>query len=150
MVLHQEVQALCEKQLVSSHQFTEHLKQCCTQNSERLLQMPVDEKYGARKSACSGESAVSLDKCVEDRGFHGVTPSGRVRRKGPDNEAWNLGSVSNFGGGKKKGEFKMWKGSQSEDASCPKNVESASRFPFAGFVQVFYEYRQKMYFSLQI
>ena len=53
--------------------------------------MPVDEKYGARKSACSGESAVSLDKCVEDRGFHGVTPSGRVRRKGPDNEAcWSL------------------------------------------------------------
>ena len=29
--LHQETPAVCENHLVSSHQFAEHLKRCCTQ-----------------------------------------------------------------------------------------------------------------------
>ena len=47
----QETQAMCENQLISSRWFPKHLKQHCTQNSERLLQMPVDEKDTLRKIA---------------------------------------------------------------------------------------------------
>ena len=62
----QETGAMCENQLIPSHWFTEHLKQSCTWNSERLLLMPVDEKDKLRKTASSREDAVSVDACVEN------------------------------------------------------------------------------------
>ena len=56
-----------KNQLISSHRFAGRFKQCCTQNSERLLQTPVNEKDGsARKIASSREGAVSVDRCAED------------------------------------------------------------------------------------
>ena len=58
--------AMRENQLIPSHWFTEHLKQSCTWNSERLLLMPVDEKDKLRKTASSREDAVSVDACVEN------------------------------------------------------------------------------------
>ena len=57
-VLHQQTQAVCENQPTESHWSAKHLKQCCTQNSERLLQMPVCEKDRLRKIASSSEGAV--------------------------------------------------------------------------------------------
>ena len=38
-----------ENQLTSSHRFAEHLKQCCIQDSERLLRTLVDEKERVEK-----------------------------------------------------------------------------------------------------
>ena len=64
MALLQETQAMCENQLISSHQFVEHLKQCCTQNSETLLPMLADEKGGLRKITSSREGAISIDRCA--------------------------------------------------------------------------------------
>ena len=46
--LRQETGDACENQLISSHYFADHLKQRCTQNSERLLRTPVDEKKSGR------------------------------------------------------------------------------------------------------
>ena len=51
---------MCENQLISSQQHY------CTQNSERLLWTPADEKDGLRKLASSSKGAVSTDTCVED------------------------------------------------------------------------------------
>ena len=45
--LHQETRAMRENQQNPSHQFAEHLKQCCTHNSERLLHMLANEKDGS-------------------------------------------------------------------------------------------------------
>ena len=59
--LHQETRAVCGNQLISSRRCAEHLKQCCTQNSERLLRTPVDEEDGSRKIAGSREGAVPVD-----------------------------------------------------------------------------------------
>ena len=39
----------------------QHLKQCCIENSERLLQTLVDKKDRSRKNANSREGAVSAD-----------------------------------------------------------------------------------------
>ena len=64
MALRQETRAVRENQLISSHRFTKHLKQCCTQNSERLLEMLADEKDGLRKITSSRKSAVSADGSV--------------------------------------------------------------------------------------
>ena len=44
MALRQETQTMRENRLISSHRFVEHFKECCTQNSERLLQMLADER----------------------------------------------------------------------------------------------------------
>ena len=101
MALRQESQAICENQLISSHRFAQYLKQCCTQNSERLLRTPVsldEKKDRLRKIAGSTENAVSVDKCSEDWEvsphifflslclwrflFRSVTKSGGVKRKG--------------------------------------------------------------------
>ena len=57
---------MCENQRISSDQFMKNLKQCCTQNSERLLQTAVDGKDRSRKIASSGEGVVSADRCAED------------------------------------------------------------------------------------
>ena len=60
----------------------EHLKQCCTQNSERLLQMAVNEKRQVKKDreqrrgCCfGGQMRRGLG------GSPGITKSGRVRKK---------------------------------------------------------------------
>ena len=57
---------MCENQLTSSHQYEEYLKQCCTQNSERLLRTQVDRKDVSRKIASSREGVVSVDRCTGD------------------------------------------------------------------------------------
>ena len=62
----QETRALRENHLISSHRFAEHLKQCCTQNSEGPLRTPADEKDGSRKIANSREASVSVDRYAED------------------------------------------------------------------------------------
>ena len=95
MVLHQETQAVCQNQLISSHWFAEHLKQCCTQNSKRLSQTLVDENDRLRKIA-SSEEGVCFGRQVR-RGLGGapfvVKPNLPVKRHGPDNEAWSLSFV---------------------------------------------------------
>ena len=48
--LRQEIRAVCENQLISSRRFAEHLKQCYTESSERLLWTPADEKRWAEKA----------------------------------------------------------------------------------------------------
>ena len=42
-----EISGLCA--LILGHLCPGHLKQCCTQNSERLLRTPGDEKEGSRQ-----------------------------------------------------------------------------------------------------
>ena len=37
VALSQQTQTLCENRLICNYWFLEHLRQCCTQNSERLL-----------------------------------------------------------------------------------------------------------------
>ena len=64
--LRQETRAVCENKLISSHRFAKHLKQCCTKNSERLLQTPVDDEDGLRTIVSSLEGAVSVDRCAEE------------------------------------------------------------------------------------
>ena len=92
--LRQETRAACVNQLISSHRLREHLEQCCTQNSERLLGTPIDEKKTGRERSKTAEMA--LFRWIDERRtgwfpFPGVTKSGRVRRsEGPDNEAWSL------------------------------------------------------------
>ena len=93
-VLQRETGAVYENQLMSSRQFLEHLEECCTQNSERLLGTPIDEKKTGRERSKTAEMA--LFRWIDERRtgwfpFPGVTKSGRVRRsEGPDNEAWSL------------------------------------------------------------
>ena len=76
--LRQETRAVCENRLIPSHRLPEHLKQCFTQNSERLLRTPADEKDGSRKTASSREIAISMDRCAEGKvvPLRGVTKSG--------------------------------------------------------------------------
>ena len=78
-------------QLISSHQLAEHWKQCYTQNSERLLGT-LNEKDESRKTARSRKGALSVDRCAEDWvvPFRGVTSTGRVKLKGPEDEVWSL------------------------------------------------------------
>ena len=56
---------MCENQPISSHQFAERLKQCCTHNSDRLLQMLVVEKDRS-KSQIIREGIDLVDRYVED------------------------------------------------------------------------------------
>ena len=63
--LRQETGAVLENQLTVSQGFAEHLKQGCTQNSDRLLRTPVDEKARSREIASSRGGAVSVDRCAE-------------------------------------------------------------------------------------
>ena len=66
-VIRQETRTMCEKQLISSHWFAEHLEQCCTQNSERLLRTPVyEKKTGRERSQALERAAYSVDRCAED------------------------------------------------------------------------------------
>ena len=61
--LRQEAEAVCENPLISGHQFTQHLKHSGPiQNSERLLQMLVDEKDETGKITSRGESTVLVDR----------------------------------------------------------------------------------------
>ena len=92
----QKMWAVCEMiQQVSSHWFEKHLRQCCTQNSERLLWMPVDEKDGLRKIANIRQGAyIWLQQTDAQRTgrfpFHGITKSDRTRREEPNNKAWSF------------------------------------------------------------
>ena len=64
--LRRETRAVCENHLISNHWFAEYVRQFCTQNSERLLQAPADEKDGSKKIASSRDDAVSVKRCAED------------------------------------------------------------------------------------
>ena len=52
---------MCD-QLIPTYWFAEHLKQHCTNNSKRLLWMPVDGKEGLREITSSREGTVSVDR----------------------------------------------------------------------------------------
>ena len=100
-MLCKETWAICENQMISSYLFAQHLKQCCTQNSERPLQMPTDEKDGSKKITSSRVGTVSEWALFQWTDMvrtvlctlRGLTKSGRVRRQGPENEAWSLNTT---------------------------------------------------------
>ena len=56
--LRQETRAVCENQLLSSRRFAKHFMHCCTQNSDRRIRTPADERNGWREIASSTEGAV--------------------------------------------------------------------------------------------